>query len=46
MLTDRATAPLCESELEYFLINMLHKGMALSTLNLMNMKKVQTHGYY
>ena len=46
MLTDRAAAPLCESEVKYFLINMLHKRLALATLSLMNMKKVQTHGYH
>lgn len=46
MLTDRAVAPLCESEVKSFLINMLHKRLALSTLSLMNMKKVQTNGYY
>ena len=46
MLTDKATASLCESEFSYFLISMLHKRLTLSILNLMNMKRVHTYGYY
>lgn len=43
MQTDSATAPLCESQFKYPLISMSYKELEL---NLMNMKMVQTHGYY